>query len=472
MNEPLRVMKFGGTSVGTPAALAQTARILADHMSTGDRTVAVVSAMSGMTTSLLQGIIAATQGDNDLHATVTSEILARHDDAVNRLIDNESERQRLHDAAFRKLADYTSVCESVAVLREATPRALDRALSCGEPLVVILLASLLRQIGCDAQPIDATEVVVTDAVHQDAMPLLEPTARQAEQVLRPLLEGRVIPVVAGFIGATQEGDITTLGRGGSDFSASVLAAALDADEVWIWTDVDGVMTADPRLVPEARIVPVLSYGEVGELAYFGAKVVHPRTIRPLIDKGIPLWIKNTFHADGEGTRIQQGVAGAPSSRSGAVKAVTHISGLSMIVVEGRGMLGVPGVAARTFEAVARCRANVLMISQASSEQSICFVIPAGDAACVTRELAAEFELELTRRDIDRVSQVGPIDIVTALADGIQNSMGTAGRVFSALSRHGVNISAIAQGSSKYSISVAVSSRDSSAAVRAIHEEVI
>ncbi len=472
MNEQVYVMKFGGTSVGTADAVARTARILADAMSDGHRIVAVVSAMSGVTTNLLQGIVAAARGDAQMHVSVVSEILARYDDAVEQLIEDPSERRRLHDEAVQKLADYTSVCESVTVLREATPRAMDRALSCGEPLVVLLLASLLCQMGCDAQPVDATSVIVTDAVHQDAMPQLGPTSKHADAILRPLLEARTLPVLAGFIGATQDGDVTTLGRGGSDFSASVLAAVLDADEVWIWTDVDGVMTADPRLVPEARIVPVLSYGEVGELAYFGAKVLHPRTIRPLIDKGTPLRIKNTFRPSGEGTRIQQDGACTAGSDSGAVKAVTHVTGLSMIVVEGRGMLGVPGVAARTFEAVARCKTNVLMISQASSEQSICFVIPADDAPCVIGELSSEFELELARRDIDHVRQVGPIDIVTALADGIRNSLGTAACVFSALSRQGVNISAIAQGSSKYSISVAVSSEDFSTAVRAIHEEVV
>jgi len=188
----------------------------------------------------------------------------------------------------------------------------------------------------------------------------------------------VIPVIGGFIGATTEGVPTTLGRGGSDFSAAILGQALDADDVWIWTDVDGVLTADPRLVPNARVIPVLSYGEVGELAYFGAAVLHPRTIRPLVDEGIPLWIKNTFHPEMEGTRIDAEV----SPVAGTVKAVTDVRGLSMVTVEGRGMLGVPGIAARTFEAVARCKANVLMISQASSEQSICFVIPSDDVPCV------------------------------------------------------------------------------------------
>jgi len=449
----------------------RVADILRRHTSDGDRAVAVVSALSGVTTDLHRGMTAAAEGDETVHGDVVEQTLDRYREMVQQLIGDNAERRRLQGAAAEILGDYSAVCDSVCVLREATPKALDRALACGEPLVVLLLASILRQLGSDARPIEARDIIVTDRVFQHAVPRMEATTVRARERIHPLLASRpgIIPVIAGFIGANEDGETTTLGRGGSDFTAAVLGSALDADEVWIWTDVDGVMTADPRIVPDARIVPGLSYGEVAELAYFGAKVLHPRTIRPLVDKQIPLWIKNTFRPDVAGTCIQH--EALPDEAPDTVKAVTHVAGLSMITLEGRGMLGVPGVAARTFDAVARCDANVLMISQASSEQSICFVVSSGDANCVVREVSREFERELERRDIDSVTQLDGVDIVTALAVGMQGAMGVASRVFSALARRRINILAIAQGSSKYSISVVVASQDSNAAVIAVHEEV-
>ncbi|MBN1859065.1 aspartate kinase, partial [Candidatus Bipolaricaulota bacterium] len=228
-----RVMKFGGTSVGTADALRQVARILRQHTCNGDRAVAVVSAMSGVTTQLLRGATAAANGDGDVHSAVVTETLVRYDEMLRRLIVDSAERKRLRTAAAHILADYSTVCSSVQVLREATPRALDRALSCGEPLVVLLLASLLRQLGTDARSIEATDVVVTDGVFQNAVPNIKATEHRSKRHLLPLLATRgVVPIIAGFIGMTEDGQTTTLGRGGSDFSAAVLGNALDADEVW------------------------------------------------------------------------------------------------------------------------------------------------------------------------------------------------------------------------------------------------
>jgi aspartokinase/homoserine dehydrogenase 1 len=273
-------------------------------------------------------------------------------------------------------------------------------------------------------------------------------------------------VVTGFIGATTEGEITTLGRGGSDYSAAILADCLDSDEVWIWTDVAGVMTADPRLVPQARLIPVLSYPEVAELAYFGARVLHPRTIRPVVERGIPLWVKNTFHPDCPGTRITPQAENA----CGAVKAVTAIQDLSMVSVEGRGMMGVPGIAARTFAAVASAGASVLMISQASSEQSICFLIPTETVPSVVRAIEEEMAVELRRRDIDRVWSLDGMVIVTAVGAGLRRTPGVAAHIFGALGE--INVVAVAQGSSECSISLVVSAADAADAVRQIHDEVI
>jgi aspartate kinase len=316
--------------------------------------------------------------------------------------------------------------------------------------------------------VDATELIVTDDAYQKAVPLMDATRDRISAHLVPLLDEGVIPIVTGFMGATEGGVTTTLGRGGSDYSAAILGACLDADEVWTWTDVDGVMTADPRIVPDAKVIPTLSYSEVGELAYFGAKVLHPRTIRPVVERGIPLRVKNTFNPACPGTRIM----GEPESTPGTVKAVTAIKGLSMVTVEGRGMMGVPGIAARTFAAVASQGASVLMISQASSEQSICFVIPTETVPPVIRAIEEEMALELARRDIDRVWSLDDVVIVTAVGAGMRSTPGVAARIFHALSQGDINVIAIAQGSSDCSISLVVTTAAAADAVQQIHKEVI
>ena len=232
---------------------------------------------------------------------------------------------------------------------------MDAISSLGERINARVVAAYLRQLGLKSEAVDATELIVTDSTFQDAAPLMDATRARVQARLVPLLEDGVVPVITGFMGANEDGVTTTLGRGGSDYSAAILGVALDSDEVWTWTDVDGVMTTDPRIVPDARVIPVLSYSEIGELAYFGAKVLHPKTISPVIESGIPLWVKNTFNPTCPGTRIVR----KPESTPGTVKAVSAIKGLSMVTVEGRGMMGVPGIAARTFSAVASKGASVL-----------------------------------------------------------------------------------------------------------------
>jgi aspartate kinase len=323
-------------------------------------------------------------------------------------------------------------------------------------------------MGVKSQAVDATDLIITDDNFQNAAPSAELTRERSARRLEPMLKDGVTPVVTGFIGATADGVTTTLGRGGSDYSAAILGDCMDADEVWIWTDVDGVMTADPRLAPNARVIPVLSYSEVGELAYFGAKVLHPRTIRPVIEREIPLWVKNTFNPTFPGTLI---VSQSQNSK-GTVKAVTAIKGLTMITVEGRGMMGVPGIAARTFGAVASQGASVLMISQASSEQSICFLVPTEAAQSVIHAVEGAMAVELTRHDIDRVWAMDDVTIITAVGAGMRGTPGVAARLFSALGEKGLNVIAIAQGASECGVSMVVSLADMGEAVRQIHNRVI
>jgi len=472
----LLTMKFGGTSVGSAQAIAQAADIVLEQAQTWDGLIVVVSAMSGVTDGLIQGAQTSAAGDAETYRATVTDLRAKHYGAVDALFNPEpaegfnpnGERAELLTTVDAYLDEFATFCRSVHVLGEVTPRAMDAITSLGERINARILAALLRQKGARSEAVDATELIVTDAEFQNAVPLKEASRARVSERLGPLLEEGVIPVVTGFIAATEDGITTTLGRGGSDYSAAILGDCLDADEVWTWTDVDGVMTADPRLVPDAQVIPVLSYSEVSELAYFGAKVLHPRTIRPVVERGIPLWVKNTFNPAYSGTRIVR----EPESTPGTVKAVTAIKDLSLVTVEGRGMMGVPGIAARTFSAVASQGASVLMISQSSSEQSICFVIPTGAVPPVVRALEEEMALELVRRDVDRVWSLDDVVIVTAVGAGMRTTPGVAARVFGAMSRGGINVIAIAQGSSDCSVSLVVSANDAAEAVQQIHKEVL
>ena len=463
------VMKFGGTSVGNPGAIDQAACIVMEQKTRWEQMVVVVSAMAGVTDALLLGSRRAAAGDEGTYRQVAARLAEQHTEVAQALLEPGSDlHSEMLEHIDRYLAEFTTLCHSVSVLGELTPRALDAITSLGERLSARLLVAVLNQRGVPGQPVDATEIIVTDSSFQSAAPLMEPTRQRAAQRLGAALARGIVPVVTGFISANAEGIVTTLGRGGSDYSAAILGDCLDASQVWIWTDVDGVMTADPRLVANAQVIPLLSYSEVGELAYFGAKVLHPRTIRPVVDRGIPLWIKNTFNPAHPGTLVER----QPQASPGTVKAVTAIPRLSMVTVEGRGMMGVPGIAARTFKAVASQGASVLMISQASSEQSICFIVPGETAPAVIQAVEMEMETELRRKDIDRVWALDDVVIVTAVGAGMRGTPGVAARLFGALGENGINVIAIAQGASECSISLVVSAADAPAAVRRIHDRVI
>ncbi len=462
------VMKFGGTSVGDASAFMQVRDIVSGHARGGDHLIVVVSAMSGVTDDLYRGIIEASKGNKEAYREVCQLLHKRHLNVILELLDEGPARDSLISTLDSLIDEYESLCASVHVLNEVTPRTMDAALSRGERMSARILAALLRQNGVKSEAIDATELIITDAAFGNAAPIEKQTREQIASSLSPLLENGIIPVITGFIAATEDGVTTTLGRGGSDYTAAIIGDALDVDAVWIFTDVDGVMTADPRIVPDARVIPVISYVEVGELAYFGAKVLHPRTIRPVIEREIPVWVKNTFHPDLPGTRIVRDA----TNTHGTVKAVTMITDLSMVTIAGRGMVGVPGIAGRTFTAVARAATSVLMISQASSEQSICFVIPTESAEEVVHTLQEEMARELSRRDIDRIWSDDGIVIISAIGTGMRGTPGISARLFGALGSAGINVIAIAQGSSECSISLVVDAADATRAVQQIHKEVI
>ena len=460
------VMKFGGTSLGDGEAINRAVDIVIQTLKDKGLVVVVVSAMSGVTDTLLAAATSAAQGDAETFHRTRWHLTDRHRLAITEVLSYEEARLQLMEEIEALLSDFESLCRSIHILGELTARGSDAVASLGERLTARILAAALRDRGERATAVEATETIVTNGKHGSAVPLMDETREAAQARLMPLLAQGVTPVVTGFIAATKDGVTTTLGRGGSDYTAAILGACLDSDEVWIWTDVDGVMTADPRVVPQARTLPEISYAEAAELSYFGAKVLHPKTILPAVERGIPLRIVNTFNPSYPGTLI---VAEAKPSEL-AVKGITSIEGLSLVTVEGRGMLGVPGIAAKVFTAVAQEGISVLMISQSSSEQNICFIIRQEAVDCALKALEAAFETELARRNVDRIWAQNEVAIVAVVGAEMKGTPGIAAKVFGALGERGVNVISIAQGSSEYNISFVVDEGDMEDAVRYIHQK--
>ncbi|MGB7873955.1 MAG: aspartate kinase [Anaerolineales bacterium] len=455
------VMKFGGTSLGSVKAIRQVIQITRNTKSEWQNVAIIVSAMSGVTDKLLNGAKSAAAGNDRVAGKVARELSEKHSNVLEQLASNATQTR---EAIETLLKEFVSLCHAICVLGEASPRALDAIASLGERMSAPLVAAALDEAGIPSRAVDTREVLVTDDVYQFASPDMETTRQRAEQLIKPLFEAGQVPVITGFIGANREGAVTTLGRGGSDFSGAIFGVVLEAQEIWIWTDVSGVMSTDPRIEPYALTLPEVTYKEISELAYYGAKVLHPKTIRPALEHGITLWVKNTFAPESASTRIIEDGNG----QKGNIRAVTAIRGQCLITVEGRGMLGVPGIAARMFTAVARSRTSIVMISQASSEQSICFVVPYAVRQVVINALDEEFRQEINRRDIDSISASDDCAIVTVVGAGMRSTPGIAGKVFSAVGSESVNVIAIAQGSSECSISLVVDAPETDTAIRAIH----
>ncbi|HEX2980584.1 MAG TPA: aspartate kinase [Anaerolineaceae bacterium] len=463
------VMKFGGTSVGTPEAMRNAIDIVRQAHGEWPHLVVVTSALSGVTDLLLKSMDQAVAGDLDAISQGQRRLREMHAAVIQQLIVDSDRQESVTQTVEQLLSEYADLVRAVAVLGEASPRAADAVASLGERMCVPILAAALSSAGVPSMAVEATRLIVTDDNYQDAHPNIERSTEQTRRELLPLLSEGMTPIVTGFIGATPDGVITTLGRGGSDYSAALIGVALPADEVWIWTDVDGVMSADPRIVPTACTIPSLCFREISELAYYGAKVLHPKTIRPVIEAGIGLRVLNSFNPTHPGTEI---VANGVPVGSGIMKAVTAIRNLRLITIEGRGMLGIPGVAAKAFSAVASTKTSVPLITQASSEQSICFAVPSSAAPQVIAALEQKFGDEIRRRDIDRIDASQDVVIITVVGAGMQKTPGVAGRVFNALGEQKVNVIAIAQGSSEVSISLVVDAADEKSALIAIHNLIV
>ena len=462
--KPLIVMKFGGTSVGSAERMRCVGEIVGQHAQHAE-VVVVLSAMGGVTDMLIRAATEASKGDREHWKGVRQELARRHREVADQLL-TASEQATVLPRLAEQLTNLENLCSGFSLVREVTPRAMDTLSSLGEVMSATLMAAILRSSGVAAEAVDATELIVTDNNFGNASPFLEETNAKTRQRLAAIRRHGAIPVVTGFRGGTRDGVCTTLGRGGSDYSATIVGAALDADEVWIWTDVDGVMTADPRLVPTARIIPEISYREAIELSFFGAKVLHPKTIQPVMKKKIPVWIKNSFNLSCPGTKIVP----SPSDRTPGVKAITAVSNADLVTISGKDTLGFPRLATRVFNGLHLEEVTTLMVTQSSADNVLCFAIHDGDLPRVRTRLEKTFELEMLHEYVGTLEVMTKIAIIVAVGENMKGTPGIAGRAFGALGHRGINIIAIAQGSSELSISFAVKSADVKEAVKAIHEE--
>lgn len=425
----------------------------------------VVSAMSKVTDMLLDTLRHAEAGDQAGLEANLQKLRERHVDTCRALLPPERQQEALAGIEGL-LADFERIAGGIRLLGERPPRSVDEAVAVGERLSALLMATYLDSSGIPARDVNAAGVIVTDAVFGSANPQMAPTRRKAHERLVPLLKAGITPIVTGFNGATTDGRPTTLGRGGSDFSASILAAALDAAELWIWTDVDGIMTADPRLVPDAAVLEEVSYNEAAELAYNGAKVLHPRTLAPLVAKQIPVWSKNSFAPEKPGTKIVPKV-----EASWGPRAVTSLAKVALISIEPLSPeLNVTQAMGRALDALGRVNAEVLALSSSSYRQSLCFLLRKEELERALAALESALSLELAHgylRPLDVNEDVGLLAVV---GEGMRGTPGLAGRIFTAISRENINIIAIAQGSSELTISIVVHKDGLEKAVRAVHQE--
>lgn len=454
--------KFGGASLADSAAVRHAVNIIRRHRQ--EPTVVVVSAMAGTTDALLGVAQQAGAGESRTVASLIARLRSRHAEVARALLPAGPGRAELLAYVGDVFEELESLAQGLRLLRELTPRTTDYLAARGERLSARLVAAALDAAGAKAKYVDALDLVHTDGVFGRAAPDLARTDRSVQRTLAPLLARGIVPVVPGFIGVTPEGEVATMGRGGSDLTATLLARGLGAARVSLWKDVPGLLTADPRVVPDARVIPQLHAREAAELAYYGAKVLHPRALIPVAGRRIPVYVRPFGDPDSPGTEVSERVAPARFP----VKALTAAGGQALVTVTGNGMLGVPGIAARTFHALHTRQISVSLISQASSEHSICFSVPESLATDAREGLELEFTDEIRRGEIDGVELSPGMATVAVVGLGMHGTPGVAAAVFSALAAARINVVAIAQGSSELNISVVVEARQAGEAQRRIH----
>jgi len=456
-------MKFGGSSLANASRIKNVARII-QRFASENRIVVVASAMNETTDQLLEIGELATRGDNIRARKILARIQKFHVKTAQ-ATSSPRMRRELLDRINRLNEDLEKTVAGVSHLRELSPRSRDYLLSFGERLSTPILAAEIRSLGLKARELTGAEAGITsDDRFGEAKPLTEVSYHQLRRRLDPMLAKNEIPVVTGFIAATVDGSITTLGRGGSDYTASLLGAALNTDEIWIWTDVDGLMTADPRIVKNAKVLPTVSFGEALELSFFGAKMMHPRAMQPAAQRKIPVRIRNSSKPTLEGTLVS---SSETDDGGRVVKAVSIIRSVGVVTVSGTGMIGSPGAAAKVFTALGSSSVNVMMISQGSSEATISCVVARKDVDNAVRAL----QLALLGQGLaDKVVAEKDACIIAVVGSGMKGTPGVAARIFGAVAHRKINVRIVAQGSSEYNVSFVVSEHQGPEAVKAIHDE--
>jgi aspartate kinase len=456
-------MKFGGSSLANTARIKNAARIVQRFLPE-NKMVVVASAMNDTTDQLIEIGELARKGENARVRTILSRIQTLHIKTA-RAASMKKTRRELLNLIDRLNMELEKTVEGISHLRELTPRSRDYLLSFGERLSTPILAAAIRSLGVKTRALTGAEAGITsDERFGEANPLAEVSYHEIRRRLEPMLSRSEIPVVTGFIAATVDGSITTLGRGGSDYTATLLGAALNTDEIWIWTDVDGLMTADPRIVKDARVLPTVSFGEALELSFFGAKMMHPRTMQPAEQRKIPVRIRNSSKLTLEGTLVSSEEI---DNGGRVVKAVSIIRSVGIVTVSGTGMIGSPGAAAKVFSALGSSNVNVIMISQGSSEATISCVVARKDVDNAVRAL----QLALLRQGfVDKVVAEKDACIIAVVGSGMKGTPGVAARIFGAVARKKINVRIVAQGSSEYNVSFVVSEHEGPEAVRVLHDE--
>lgn len=451
--EPTLVMKFGGTTVDGADGLGRVTGILRRRPR---GTVAVVSAMAGVTNLLLQGAEAAARGDRTRAREVAEEVRRRHLEAAGSALATDPLR-RYQALTDRVLCEFRSLSAAIDPAEESADRRLEAAASLGEVLSTQLVTAALREQGVPARAQDAVEILVTDDHPAAAVPVVDASRERVRRHLGGALAAGELPVMTGFRAGAPDGSCTTLGRGGSDFSATLVAALLPASEAWIWTDVDGILSADPRVVPEAKVLPEVSYAEAIELSFFGTKVLHPSAIRPAAGAGIPVRIKNSHNPLAEGTRI-----GEPRGGPAGVRAISLVDGASLLTLHARVGVSLNLLAAQVFGALAESRITTLLVTQSSAEDVICVAMPGAERRRAERAISA------AAPGVAGLESRTDVGMVVAVGDAMRGTPGVAGTMFSALGQLGINVVAISQGSSELAVAAVLAQEDLHRAARALH----
>jgi aspartate kinase len=456
-------MKFGGTAVDSIDKVIHVAQLVISHTRDND-IVCVVSAVRGMTDDLLSIGDSVKRGDKTSIDEFVKKSGKIHLDIAEGAISNAKLKIKATATVKKILNELEDVLGGIVLLGEVTPKSLDYLMSFGERLSTPIVSFALQDVGIKSDHLTGKEAgILTDSNFGEARPLIDTTKLRVNHKIEPMLNGDIVPVVTGFIGADQYGNTTTIGRGGSDYTATIIAASINADEVWLWSDVDGLMTADPKIVKDAQVLREVSFSEAMEMALFGAKYMHPRALEPVIETKIPIRIRNTFNIQHAGTVITQ----SPSKESQKiVKSVSVIRHTALIDVSGGGMVGALGTAAKIFDTLAKNRVNIMMISQSPSESSISMVVRKNDLDRATTAL----ELSLLGKVIKRVNVNDDVAVIAVVGSGMRGIKGVAAKVFGAVAKHGINVIMIAQGSSELNLAFVVNDSDCALAVKALHDE--